>query len=481
MSEKQTSQKIVTKYDRKVQQKAEAAAKAKKENIKSSLIAIALVVVAVIGLVMIPINRNKALKEAYITVGEYEITLPEFDYYYSVVYNDYLSTYGTYLSYFGIDITQDFSGESYNENMTWGDFFKQLAVENILQTKALLDAGKAAGFEYDTTEEYKVFKATIDASAALQGISSSAYYTSAFGKYATEERIKTYVEESYYAMAYFAAVTEENVPTSDEIKAFYQENKDNYDSVDYFITEVAAKLEKEIVTNDDGSESVVEPTAEQVAEAMAAAKKEAEDALALIAHAGTEKKGQIKSATSSLYSAWLFDAARVQGDTTIVEDTTNNKYYVLQFNDRYLDDTLTANLRLISADEDITEIVMTAFEEKGSTEEAFATLVPTYSEDSYTVSNGGLYEELTPTSMEGSALYDWIFSGDRKSGDVTSITEEGITFVMYYVSDGRPEWEVAIEEEMITRIMEEYVAGLTEKYEISDPKGRLVYLTLEAE
>ena len=48
--------------------------------------------------------------------------------------------------------------------------------------------------------------------------------------------------------------------------------------------------------------------------------------------------GKKKSSISPTDVAnWLFDADRQAGDTTVIEDTANNAYYVVYFKDRYLD------------------------------------------------------------------------------------------------------------------------------------------------
>ena len=57
------------------------------------------------------------------------------------------------------------------------------------------------------------------------------------------------------------------------------------------------------------------------------------------------------SITYSLQS-WLFDEERKAGDTTVIEDATSHRYYVLGFEDRYLDKARSADARILMTKED---------------------------------------------------------------------------------------------------------------------------------
>ena len=82
----------------------------------------------------------------------------------------------------------------YSDTLTWQDYFEQNAVESLKQNKALMAEAKAAGFTYDTTDEYNTFKETIKTSAASAGISEKEYVRSIYGSYATMGRIEEYVK-----------------------------------------------------------------------------------------------------------------------------------------------------------------------------------------------------------------------------------------------------------------------------------------------
>lgn len=480
-SQKETPQKVVTTYDKKVQKRKEEERRLQKEKKIEKLVGIALLVVIAIGLLSIPVRNYAAINSTYITIGDHDITKVEFDYYYNLASKNYITSYGTYLSFMGLDVNSDFSKQAYSEDMTWKDYFDQLAVDSIRQNKALYDAAMAAGFTYDTTAEFEAFKETAKTAAAQEGETLGKYYKLTFGKYATESRIKPFAEESYIASAYYEAVADTKAATDEEIQNYYNENTANYDSVDYMFTEVVADIPKaQTVTDGDGNASTVEPTEEEIQAAMDAAKLEADKALEVIATEGTEKSNQLKESISTKYSEWLFDDARKAGDTTIIEDTDNHKYYVLQFKKRYLDDVKTVNVRAILTSTVSGEDILNEWKDAGSTEDAFISLVEKYSEDFYSNEDGGLYEELQASSLDAS-LKDWLYDSSRKAGDATTITVDNYDYVLYYLSEGRPEWQAKIASTLLSATMSEWLQDLKDELEVLDPKGHLTYLKVLAE
>lgn len=471
----QSSEKVMTRYDKKVQRRKEAAEKERRMAKIRKIILIIAAAVIVIAIVSVPIKSYLAGHSTYLSVGDHDITKVEFDYYYNLTKNDYLNTYGNYLSYMGLDTTKDLAKQQYSDTMTWEDYFSSLALETIKQNKALADQAKAENFTYDAEKDLQSFEKSAKEAAKSNDVSVSRYYKATFGSYATFARIKPFVEEGYYVNAYYEAQTEAKAPSEDTIKSYYEENRDTYDSVDYHMIEVEA----DIPTSTDADGNEVEATDEEINSAMTKAKTKAEEALGTVGKDGEAYTGKLKSSVSSAIGDWLFEEARKKGDTTVIEDTDNHKYYVLQFDQRYLDDTKTANVRVIMSTSVAGEDILKEYEAKGATEDAFISLVEKYSEDTYTNNDGGLYKELQGSSLN-SALSDWIFAG-RKIGDTTAISDDSANYVLYYVGDGRPEWQVKISNTLTSEAMTTYLDDIKTSYEVSDPKGHLAYLKAEAE
>ena len=102
-----------------------------------------------------------------------------------------------------------------------------------------------------------------------------------------------------------------------------------------------------------------------------------------------------------------------------------------------------------------------------------------YSIDSYSAAEEGLYKEVTAASLNA-IFSEWIFTQERKPGDTVTLVQEGTTFVLYYVGEGRPEWQVKIANTLLSDTMDDYLNEIKEGCEVSDPKGRLVYLKVQA-
>ena len=122
MSNKETQnagdkpEKIVTKYDRKVQRRKEEKEKARRDERIGKIIGIALIVVLVCIVASFPIRNYLTINGTYIKVSGDAVSKVEFDYHYQVASSDYISQYGPYLSYFGFKqryYDSDVFGEPY--------------------------------------------------------------------------------------------------------------------------------------------------------------------------------------------------------------------------------------------------------------------------------------------------------------------------------------------------------------------------------
>lgn len=90
------------------------------------------------------------------------------------------------------------------------------------------------GFTYNTLEDdYNSFIENIASEADSNSISVGEAYKELFGSHATESSIKPYVEKYLKAATYQKELQTTLAATDDEVAAYYAENKDNYDTVDY--------------------------------------------------------------------------------------------------------------------------------------------------------------------------------------------------------------------------------------------------------
>ena len=560
-------EKKMTKYDLKMQRRQEEEKKAKKEKtiIKTGCILAVIICVCIAAWKFYDNYQEK--HGPYITVGDHEIQKAEFDYYYYSSLNSFASTYGSYLSYFGLDTSKPLDQQQYSDTMTWDDYFQQQAVNQLKNVYALTDEANEKGFEYDATSDYDDMVSSIQSYAEQQGVSEDEYCKSVFGSDATLEGIKPYVEMSGLASAYYNDVQDNIEVTDDEINTYYDENKDNYDSVDYRVckieadmpeeeTEAETEAQTETVAESSSETAVTESQTETESETMsaeeseAAAKAEEEAKAAAMAEAKAKaddmlskstdeasfekvygdyatdastdslNTGKKKSSISPTDVAnWLFDADRQAGDTTVIEDTANNAYYVVYFKDRYLDHTKTVDVRhiLISADTASTDTAETAETETAAagetetaetesaeaqeqakedakaaakikaeqilddwkngdaTEDSFAELAKTYSDDSGSNTNGGLYEAVKQGQMVTN-FNDWIFDASRKPGDTGIVESDYGYHIIYFVGDNKEEWYVNIKDTITSNKLNDYMADLTADVEVKDSRHHVAYL-----
>ena len=498
----QTEQKVMTKYDRKVQKRKEEKEKEKKEERISTTVGIVFLVALVCLVASFPIRTYLATHETYVVINGEEVNKVEFDYVYNTSKNNYITQYGSYLSYFGLDTSKDLSTQMYSETLTWKDYFEQNAVESLKQNKALMAEAKAAGFTYDTTDEYNTFKETIKTSAAAAGVSDKEYVRSIYGSYATMGRIEEYVKNDMVMNAYYQKLQEDNAPSDDEVQSYYEENKATYDSVDYRLTTIEADLPTEpteladpveetaadttgstdgTAATDSTQDTAYQPSDAEIAKAMEDAKVLADDAEQTVAKDGEAHENEKKSSVNYLISDWLFDDAKKAGDTTVITNDNSHCYYVVAFEKRYLDETPSADVRVIIPTEDKTgEEILEEWKNGAATEDSFAELCKKYTQDTSAVENGGLFEQVTKTGMT-EELSNWIFDSSRQAGDTVAITVSDSTYVLYYIGQDQPEWKINIKNTLVSDTMSQHMQDITADVTVEDPKGKLNYLKVQAE
>lgn len=476
-------QKVVTRYDRKMQRRREEEAKAKRDQKIAAAVGIAFLAVVLILILSFPIRNLLAVSSDYIKVGDEGITRVEFDYNYAVARNSYLNEYGSYLSMFGMTDLASLENQMYSGTLTFRDYFEELAVENIRNTKALSAEAKVEGFTYDTTAEYEEMRAQLQSYADEAGVSLKEYIRKNYGTYATEGRLEDIIRETIFTTAFYAQKAEELAATDDEVQSYYEENRDTYDSVDYHMSIVTAELpatapDGSVVYDENGNEAAYTPTEEEIAAAMEEAKSAAEALQAQVTESGDEYiNASNSSVTNSMVREFLYDESRKAGDTTVIEDAYLNRYLVVSFDDRYLDEAPTVDMRAIVTSTYDPQMILDEWSGGEATEESFIGLAGLYDENNM----GGydfLYEGLDPAVMSEQEA-EWLGSADRAAGDTAAFTDEsGTGYVFYYVGQNEAAWKLSIRSTLLEQNMNNYLDTISENYPV-DGKGNLNYLKVQ--
>lgn len=488
MSKKNTQQeapqkesKVMTKYDRKMQAYQEQEKKAKAQRQRGNIIGIVIVVLVAAFVLSFPIRNYMAVNGAYITVGGEKVTKVEFDYHYAMARTSFIAQYGYTLSMMGMDAS-NIDNQMYSTDLTFKDYFEQQAVDNIRSTKAMKAEAQTVGFTYNTDEEYAQSMEELRSSAAENSMSLNKFLKSMFGSYATESRLENVIREGIFTTAYYEQMEDSFEPTDAEIDSYYEENRNDYDVVDYHMTIVEAQLPTAApdgtpTLDADGNEVAYQPTEEEIAAAMEEAAKTADTAESTVLSGGDLHEAQSYSYVSSLLGDWLFDQARVKGDTTVVEDSVNHRYLVAGFDRRYRVETPTVDARVIATMSADAQSILTQWQSGPATEESFIELCGQYGENNV---EGGLYEGLSTDSMS-EEINAWLGDDARKAGDTAAFTEEnGSNYVFYYVGPNDPVWKLSVHDLLLGQAMLDYMEGISEPITVEDPKGNLNYLKVEA-
>ncbi len=353
------SEKVVTKYDRKMQKRKEEERKEAKRRFITKWVCIAIAAGIILGCGTAAGLKLNSIYNNYIKVNDDKISQIEFDFYYGIAKSNNLNTtlYGSmtygdyYTSYMGYKTSQSDKSQEYSTDYTWYDFFANSAVSTIKETKALLEDADTNGFIYDSADaDYDEFIGKIKDAASEADTSYSDYLKQIFGKRATEKRVKEFLKDYLKSTAYQEHLTETLAATDSEVSAYYEDNKDTYDKFEYRIFTVKA----------DSSDSDDMDVAKNKANAFAAGVSTELDFISqcrVYAEAGDEtyaddeaslvsetKKSNVEEACAD----WIASSDRKEGDLTVIEDDDNSCFYIVYYISRSYDgsddDTIKSTL-----------------------------------------------------------------------------------------------------------------------------------------
>lgn len=342
------SEKVVTKYDRKMQKRKEEERKEAKRRYITKWVCIAVLACIILGSgTAIGIKLNSIYKD-YIEVDNDKISQIEFDFYYGMAKTNSLNTtlYGSmtygdyYSSYMGYKTSQSDKSQEYSTDYTWYDFFANSAVSTIKETKALLEDADANGFTYDNEDaDYDEFIGKLKDAANEADTSYSDYLKQMFGKRATEKRVKEFLKDYLKSTAYQEKLTETLAASDSEVSAYYEDNKDTYDKFEYRMFKVKAE------SSDSSDMANAKETANSFASgvsseldfinqcrkfAEAGDDTYADDAASLVTET---KKSNIEEACAD----WIASSDRKEGDLTVIEDDDNTCFYIVYYISRSYD------------------------------------------------------------------------------------------------------------------------------------------------
>ncbi len=345
------------------QERKERLAKAAKQNQKKShniiltkgtktAIAVVVVLAIVAGIAGFAVNNSGVLErgKAAFNVGDTEVTMAEYSYYYNSVFNNYFqysyfydSNYGQGMGkmYTGYDYTVSPDQQAYPseiegiEEPMFTDFFDHSARESI----KLVKAAKAYAAENNITlddEDYKKVDEALETfkeSASKSGnYSLPAYLRMSYGKAMTVSLLEKICEEQVLnEKVQEVKMAEYSDSYSDEkIEKEYKDNPDLYGAVslrNYVIKAETVTVKAET----EGEEDKEEVTKET----MAAAKTKAETFVSRVN--GGEDFKSVASSFEKLAGSEKYAELKTDDTLTLVEDTTYSDLTYSSADEKFLD------------------------------------------------------------------------------------------------------------------------------------------------
>lgn len=391
------------------------------------------------------------------------------------------------------------------EEMTWHEFFMDTAKDELvlltMAKKGALDAGMT--FTEEMQAEADASLEAIGAAAAANGMTTSAYLKALFGSNITEKIFTDLLKDSILASHFQRDYVNSLQYTADDLQKYYEENKDAFDVVNYeyiYFKGVAP-------STTDAEGNTVAATDEENAAAKAAAEKAANESLTKYQSGELLEKIAKGYDIATYYNVeeqvnyndtlgkWLFDDERQAGDVEVLN--SGSTYYLVVFHDRYRQDYNTINVRHILAKVDSSELdteaedyqtqlqvlideqearaesILNEWKSGAATEESFAELA-SKSDDTGSVANGGLYEQVAKGDMV-QPFEDWCFDENRKAGDTDIVFVEATNYtgfhVMYFVGEDAPYWELQVTNTMTNQDYAQWLSSLIEGIEAEEHSG----------
>ena len=469
------------KRDRKLRQEEEAQ-KAKAKARAGWITGIVIAVLAVIFVVLVNTGLLFRCTTA-LRVKNNSYSPAEVSYFYGSEYQTFLTNYGSYASYFGLDTSGGITGlkgQAYptDEFADWREYFLSSAKENIRSCQALNDYAAANGI---TLSEDEI--AAIDSSleSLEQSVISggwknlSSYLSSNFGKGVNRKVARDCEILNAIARKAYSYASDQFEYTDEELAEYYDSLNGESDKYNFWYYYLAA----ERVDSEPDADGNV--TSEVTTETMDAALRKANNIMNaynsripdggftsaddLEAYLNSAISSQVTAECSAMkyasasnlntdYKDWVTDASRAAGDISVLANSSETGYYIVVFGSHDDNHYPTVSVRhiLIKAaeDEDGTytdeaveaakarvEEIYSEWKNGEATEESFAALAESYSEDEGSNTNGGLYENIYKGQMVES-FDEFCFAG-HKPGDTAVVTASTSSYagahLIYFVGE----------------------------------------------
>lgn len=288
--------------------------------------------------------------------GDYTLTNSQLQMFYWTEVRNFLSSYGAYATYLGLDTTKPLDVQSCpmaEIPCTWQQFFLASALNSWRNYQAAAAEAERTGYQLDAELQEQLDTAVdnLEASAVYYGYDSAeALLASDIGNGAEMDDYLHFLNLYYNGSMYFADACEENAPTDEEVEAYFTENEAAYEASGLSRSDKYVDVRHVLIMPEGAtSENIRTETFEDAAWEASRVKAEEllaqweqgeknEDTFAAMAveHSqdGSASSGGLYTGVTQgqmveAFDAWCFDEARQPGDFGLVK--TEFGYHLMYF------------------------------------------------------------------------------------------------------------------------------------------------------
>lgn len=425
-----------------------------------------------------------------LTVGDTDVSIGMYNYYYTLVSQQYISYAGYY---YDIDTSIDYSKQtttdSEGKSTTWANVFVNDTINQIQYITAYYEKAVESGVTL-TEEQQETIDSNLSSlkeTASNSDMSVDEYISTTYGDYCGYATLKKMLIQGYTAQNYYQQRMVELKASDEETDAYYKEHSGDYSEVPFAYLQIsydedsqaemlkkAQGYAKKIKSVDDLKKLIPTACADLIQQYVDYGYFEDTDSAAVALAESVETSITINDTSFTEEGAqWLFSDSTEVGDCSTFVDESNYIIYVMLktgkpaiqddevYSVRHIlimpeseensDSEDTADAEQESEKKTYTEAEWAAAEEKANdildeynagdkTEYSFALLAEKYSDDTESTSNGssGIYGGLCAGTGLGQMVPSfeaWSTDDSRKYGDVEIVKSDFGYHIMYFVED----------------------------------------------
>lgn len=294
-------------------------------------------------------NTNETMNpgNVAVTVGDTDVSIGMYNYYYTIISNQYISGGSVDTS---VNYAKQKTTNAEGKEVTWAQLFVDTTLEQIQYITAYYEEAVEKGVTL-TDEQKKTIDEQIEslktsagsAGSDGEGVSVDKYISDNYGDYCGLATIRKMLEQCYIAETYFSQKSIDIKVTPEEVQAYFDKHKEDYQQIPYASLQIAyestdkkaadkavkdgEKYAKQIKSVKDIKKLMPKVCKDMLSQYISMGyfenEKEAVDALCETATTKSD------SALPTAAVEWLFDENVKEGTVKSFNDTENSTVFVI--------------------------------------------------------------------------------------------------------------------------------------------------------